>query len=51
MAETEIDNNDDVAKSNNNDDNPMMSDKESPLELPAEDSIENNEVGESSTEE
>ena len=31
-AEIEIDNNDDVAKSNNNDNNPIMSDNESPLE-------------------
>ena len=51
MAETEIDNNDDVAKSDNNDDNPIMSDKESPLESPAEDNIENDEVGGNSTEE
>ena len=51
MAETEIANNDDVAKSDNNDDNPMMSDKESPLESHAEDNIENDEVGENSTEE
>ena len=50
-AETEIDNNDDVAKRNNNDDNPIMSDKESPLESPAKDNIENDEVGENSTEE
>ena len=50
MAETEIDNNDDVAKSNNNDDNPIMSDKESPLELPADDDIENDEIYENSTE-
>ena len=50
-AETEIDKNDDIAKSNNNDDNPIMSDKESPLESPAKDSIENDEVGENSTEE
>ena len=50
-AETEIDNNDDVAKSNNNDDNPIMSDKESPLESTAKDNIENDEVGENSTEE
>ena len=49
-AETEIDNNDDVAKSDNNDDNPIMSDKESPLESPAKDNIENDEVGENSTE-
>ena len=51
MAETEIDNNDDVAKSDNNDNNPIMSDKESPLESPARDNIENDEVGENSTEE
>ena len=51
MAETEIDNNDDGAKSDNNDDNPIMSDKESPLESPAKDNIENDEVGENSTEE
>ena len=44
-AETEIDNNDDVAKSDNNDDNPIMSDKESPLEPPAM------RTGENSTEE
>ena len=50
-AETEIDNNDDVAKSNNNDDNPILSDKESPLESPAKENIENDEVGENSTEE
>ena len=51
MAETEIDNNDDVAKSDNNDDNPIMSDKESPLESPAKDNIENDEVGGNNTEE
>ena len=51
MAETEIDNNDDVAKSDNNDDNPIMSDKESPLESPAKDNAENDEEGENSTEE
>ena len=50
MAETEIDNND-VAKSNNNDDNPIMSEKESPLKSPAKENIENDEVGENSTEE
>ena len=50
MAETEIDNNDDVAKSDNNDNNPVMSDKESVLESPAKDNIENDEVGENSTE-
>ena len=51
MAETENDNNDDVAKSYNNDDNPIMSDKDSPLESPAKDNIENDKVGENSTEE
>ena len=51
MAETEIDNNDDVAKSDNNVDNPIMSDKESLLESPAEDNAENDEEGENSTEE
>ena len=51
MAEIEIDNNDDVAKSDNNDDNPIMSDKESPLESPAKDNAENDEEGENSTEE
>ena len=50
-AETEIDKDNDVAESDNNDDNPIMSDKESPLESPAKDNIENDEVGENSTEE
>ena len=50
-AETEIDKNDDIAKSDNNDDNSIISDKESPLESPAKDNIENDEVGENSTEE
>ena len=50
-AEAEIDKNDDIAMSNNNDDNPIMSDKESPLESPADDNTENDEVGENSTEE
>ena len=49
-AEIEIDNNDDVAKSDNNDDNSIMSDKESPLESPAKNNAENDE-GENSTEE
>ena len=43
MAEIEIDNNEDVAKGNNNDDNLIMSDKESPLESPAKDNAENDE--------
>ena len=50
-AKIEIDNNDEVAKSNKNDDNPIMSDKESPLESPAKDNVENDEEGENSTEE
>ena len=50
-TEAEIEKNDDIAMSDNNDDNPIMSDKESPLESPADDNIENNEVGENSTEE
>ena len=50
-AEAEIDKNDDIAMSDNNHDNPIMSDKESPLESPADDNIENDEVGENSTEE
>ena len=49
-AEVETGKNDDIAMSDNNDDNPVMSDKESPLESPADDNIENNEVGENSTE-
>ena len=44
-AEIENDNNDKVAKSNNNDDNPIMSDKESPLESPAKDNVEKDEEG------
>ena len=51
MAETEIDNNDDDAKSDNNNDNPIMSDKESPLESPAKDDIKNDEVSENRAEE
>ena len=50
-VEAENDKNDDIAKSDNNDDNPIMSDKESPLESPANDNIEKDEVGENSTEE
>ena len=50
-AETEIDKNDDIAQSDNNDNNPIMSDKEIPLESPAKDNIENDEVGGNSTEE
>ena len=49
-AEAETDKNDDIAMSDNNDNNPKMSDKESPLESPANDNIENGEVAENSTE-
>ena len=49
-AETEIDKNDDIAKSDNSDDNPIMSDKEHPLESPANDNKENDELDENSTE-
>ena len=51
MAEAENDKNDDSAKSDNNNDNSILSDKESPLESLANDNIENDEVGENSTEE
>ena len=37
--------------SDNDDDNPIMSDEESSIDLPSDDNIENDEVGESSTEE
>ena len=49
-AEAEIDKNEDIAMSDNNDDNPIMSNKESPLKSPADDNIENDEVDENSTE-
>ena len=51
MAETETDKNDDIALSDYNYDNPAMSDRESPLETPANDDLENNEVDKNSTEE
>ena len=50
-AEIEIDNNNEVEKGNNNDDNLIMSDKESPLESPTTDNAENDEEGENSTKE
>ena len=43
MAKIENDNNDEVAKSDNNDDNPTMSDKKSPLESPAKEKDEEGE--------
>ena len=51
MAEAENDKNDDIAKSDNNNYNSILSDKESPLESLADDTIENDEVGENSIEE
>ena len=51
MAETETDKNDDIAMRDYNDDNPAMSDRESPLEIAANDDMENNEVDKDSTEE
>ena len=51
MAEAETDKNDAITMSDNNDDNLIMSGKESPLESPANDNIGNDEVGENSTEE
>ena len=51
LAEAEIDKNDDIAMRDNNDDNPIVSDKESPLESPTDDNIEKDEVGENGTEE
>ena len=50
-AQAEIDKDDDIAMGDNNDDNPIVSDKESLLKLPADVNIENDEVGENSTEE
>ena len=50
-AETEIDKSDDIVMSDNNDDNPAMSDKDSPLTTPGNDNAENSELGENSTEE
>ena len=48
-AETEIDNPEDIVMSDNNDDNPAMSDKDSPHATSSDDS-ENSEPGENSTE-
>ena len=46
-AETEIDKSEDIVMSDNNDDNPAISDKDSP----GNDNAENSELGENSTEE
>ena len=49
-AETEIDKSEDIVMSDNNDDNPAMSDKDSPPAIPGNDNAENSELGENSTE-
>ena len=51
MAETEIDKSEDIVMSDNNDDNPAMSNKDSPHTIPGNDNAENSELGENSTEE
>ena len=51
MAETEIDKSEDIVMSDNNDDNPAMSDKDSPHAIPGNDNAENSNLGENSTEE
>ena len=51
MAETEIDKSEDIVMSDNSDDNPAMSDKNSPHAIPGNDNAENSELGENSTEE
>ena len=50
MAETEIDKSEDIVMSDNNDDNPAMSDKDSPHTIPGNDNAKNSELGENSTE-
>ena len=49
-AETEIDKSEDIVMSNNNDDNPAMSDKDSPHAASDDDNTENSKPGENSTE-
>ena len=51
MAETEIDKSKDIVMSDNNDDNPAMSDKDSPQAIPGNDNAENSNLGKNSTEE
>ena len=51
MAETEIDKSEDIVMSDNNDDNPAMSDKDSPHAIPGNDNAENSKLDENSTEE
>ena len=49
-AETEIDKSEDIVMSDNNDDNPAVSDKDSPHAMPGNDNAEDSELGENSTE-
>ena len=51
MAETEIDKSKDIVMSDNNDDNPVMSNKDSPPTTPGNENAENSDLGENSTEE
>ena len=50
-AETEIDKSKDIVMSDNNDDNPAMSDKDSPPATPGNENAENSDLRENSTEE
>ena len=50
MAETEIDKSEDVVMSDNNDDNPAMSDKDSLDAISCNNTVESSELGENSTE-
>ena len=50
MAETEIDKSEDVVMSDNNDDSPAMSDKDSLDAISGNNNVENSELGEKSTE-
>ena len=50
-AKTDIDKSEDIVMSDNNDDNPVMSDKDSPPTIPGNHNAENSEIGENSTEE
>ena len=49
MAEIENDKSEDIVMSDNNDDNPAMSDNDSPHTIPGNDNAENSELGENST--
>ena len=51
MAKTDTDKSEDIVMSNNNDDNPAMSDKDSLHTIPGNDNAENSNLGENSTEE